>query len=382
VEIRDFRSVRHFPGTEGNPFDRVLRRVEALQALSWPIFSLLLLLLSWIPSANQPARLLAMLAIYHLDWLLLGLLPRAGVSYGPPRPSALLLALMRLPFAFLPLPVNLAFQTLGTLLVVYAFWIEPQRIRLTHQVLTSPKLTGQRPIRVLHLGDLHLERISRRERDLQRYIDELQPDLILFSGDVLNLSFTEEPEAIRQAQQVIQGWRAPAGVFLVSGSEAVDLAHVFPGLVEPLAAHWLDNQVATVDVAGSRVQVIGLTCSHRPHLDEPVLDQLLAECEPGFKILLYHSPDLAPNASQKGIDLQLSGHTHGGQVCLPLVGPLFTASLYGRAFRSGRYQLGDLTLYITRGIGLEGRAAPRVRFLCPPEIILWELRPQSPSPHP
>ena len=92
-----------------------------------------------------------------------------------------------------------------------------------------------------------------------------------------------------------------------------------------------------------------------------------------FTILLYHSPDLAPQAAGLDIDLQLSGHTHGGQVRLPGLGAIVTGSLYGRRFQSGKYSLGNMTLYITRGIGLEGAGAPRVRFLCPPEITVWEI---------
>jgi predicted MPP superfamily phosphohydrolase len=88
---------------------------------------------------------------------------------------------------------------------------------------------------------------------------------------------------------------------------------------------------------------------------------------------LYHTPDLAPVAAAQGVDLQLSGHTHGGQVRLPFFGALFTSSLYGKKFEAGRYQVGALTLYVSRGIGLEGKGAPRARFLCPPEMILWEI---------
>ncbi|MBE0695403.1 MAG: phosphohydrolase, partial [Anaerolineaceae bacterium] len=85
-------------------------------------------------------------------------------------------------------------------------------------------------------------------------------------------------------------------------------------------------------------------------------------------------PDLAPNAANTGaIDLQVSGHTHGGQIRVPGFGAFFAASLYGKRFESGRSQVGNMTLYVTRGIGLEGKAAPRVRFFCPPEIILWEI---------
>lgn len=95
--------------------------------------------------------------------------------------------------------------------------------------------------------------------------------------------------------------------------------------------------------------------------------------QPLPKILLYHSPDLAPEAAELGIDLQLSGHTHGGQVRLPFYGAVITGSLYGKALEVGRRQIGSLTLYVTRGLGMEGAGAPRVRFLCPPEIILWEM---------
>ena len=93
----------------------------------------------------------------------------------------------------------------------------------------------------------------------------------------------------------------------------------------------------------------------------------------GFNLLLYHSPDLAPNASRNGIDLQLSGHTHGGQVRLPVIGALYTGSLYGKRFEAGRYLVNGMTLYTSRGLGMEGAIAPRVRLLCRPEIILWEF---------
>ncbi len=75
----------------------------------------------------------------------------------------------------------------------------------------------------------------------------------------------------------------------------------------------------------------------------------------------------------KNIDLMLAGHTHGGQVRLPLAGAIFTGSLYGRKLQSGEYWFYNTILYITRGIGLEGLGAPRVRFLCPPELIEWTI---------
>lgn len=372
-EIRDFSHQKNFPGTLDNEFDIVLRRFEAIQKIPIPFFALILFVLAAIPAHGRTSVWLGLWGFMLFDWILLAALPRAGRSFGPPQPSVLLLALFRLPFAFLPPFLGMVFQSVGTLLVIYGFWIEPHRLSVRHQKLRTMKLPPGVSLKVLHLGDLHIERITRREVALNRQIKELKPDLILFSGDILNLSFVDDPTAIEHARQIISAWEAPLGVYGVSGSEAVDLATVFPKLVAGLPLQPLDRKTVFLEKDGARFSLTGLACSHRPFLDAPILAELAPAANQNFSILLYHSPDLAPNAAQMGFDLQLSGHTHGGQVCLPVYGPLFTASLYGRKFRSGRYQVADMVLYITRGIGLEGKAAPRVRFLCPPEIILWQI---------
>jgi predicted MPP superfamily phosphohydrolase len=89
--------------------------------------------------------------------------------------------------------------------------------------------------------------------------------------------------------------------------------------------------------------------------------------------LLYHTPDLIETASELGVDLYLAGHTHGGQVRLPWLGAIFTASRYGKRYEMGSYRVGRTQLYVSRGIGMEGLGTPRVRFLCPPEIVELEL---------
>jgi hypothetical protein len=82
-----------------------------------------------------------------------------------------------------------------------------------------------------------------------------------------------------------------------------------------------------------------------------------------------------PQAVELGIDLYLCGHTHGGQVRLPVIGPLLTSSHLGREYVMGHYQVGQTHLYVSRGVGLEGLSAPRVRLLAPPEITLLTLLP-------
>ncbi len=311
------------------------------------------------------------------DWILLDLLPRFNKSHGPPAPPALMLAILRSPFALLPLAINLPLQIIGTLLVVYGFWIEPHTIKVTHQTLRTPKLKPGQKIRILHLGDIHLERITNREKQLIELCRSLQPDLILYSGDFLNLSYLKDAIAQGQVRDVIAQIDAPLGVYYVAGSPAVDLEDLVPS---PLldGVHWrfLKDEIVKIKDQRLEIQVMGLVCTHKPFLDAPKIFNHQSLLSDHFTILLYHSPDLIYEASDAGIDLQLSGHTHGGQLRLPFFGALFSGSLYGKEFEAGRYQVGGSTLYVTRGIGMEGAGAPRVRFFCLPEIILWEITAQ------
>jgi predicted MPP superfamily phosphohydrolase len=382
IPLKDFSKQKHFPGTHGNPFDIALHKLEELDGLPFLYFLLIVVLISFggtllylVKRTFLQTGLLLLFIL--LDWLLIFWLPHKKRSFGPVKPAVLQLAIGRSIFALVPLPLwgFLALQTLGTAAMVYGFWVEPFQVRVTHMQLASPKLPKGTVLKVLHLGDLHMERRTIREERLLLAIQQLQPDVILFSGDILNLSYLHDPLAWQEARAVLRQLHAPLGTFLVSGSPAVDLPEILPGLLKDLPVHLLHDEMVFLPVGSSQITLIGTYCSHRPFVDGPILEQLweTLNIPDQFSILLHHSPDIAPFAARLGFDLQLSGHTHGGQVCLPWYGALFTASLYGKQFEAGPYHLNSMLLYITRGIGLEGAGAPRVRFLCPPEIILWEI---------
>jgi predicted MPP superfamily phosphohydrolase len=232
-------------------------------------------------------------------------------------------------------------------------------------------------VRILHLGDIHIERMTGREERLIQMVQDIKPDLILYSGDFLNLSFVHDENAHQDCDALWSRLSAPLGVFVVSGSPGVDDPLLLQHLLPSLNVHWLRDQRVTIDKAGQQIDVIGINCTHRPFEDGPRLKHVVDGGVERFTILLYHTPDLAPEAANLGIDLQLSGHTHGGQVRLPFYGAIFTSSLYGKKFEVGLRRVRDMILYVTRGIGMEGKAAPRVRFLCPPEIIVWEIGPDG-----
>jgi uncharacterized protein len=337
------------------------------------LFAILLLGLAFIPFIQNWEYAVPLWVFFLGDWALLAFLPKYNRSFGPAKPVTLILACMRILFALLPFSISLPLQILGTLMVIYGFWIEPHTIHLTQQVLHTPKMKPGESIRVLHLGDLHVERITRREYQLNELVRSTHPDLILFSGDFLNLSYLKDPLAWKDAREVLNGWSAPMGVYAVTGSPAVDLAEVIPNLIRDTPIQLLEENKISLHKNGHSIDLVGLSCTHKPFIDAPRLKLLLPTPSENFTVLLYHSPDLAPEAAEAGVDLQLSGHTHGGQIRVPLFGAFFTGSLYGKTFEAGRSQIKKMVLYITRGIGMEGAAAPRIRFLCPPEIILWEI---------
>ncbi len=373
IKIQDFSKNQNFPGTANNELDVILHRFEEIQRIPSLLFGFLLLAVAFFISRLNWQFALALWGFFLSDWLLLDLLPRFGKSYGPAKPTIVLLAFARSLISLLPGSISFPLQILGTGLVIYGFWIEPHTIRVTRQFLSTNKLKPETRFRVLHLGDLHIERITQREIQLNELIRSLNPDIILFSGDFLNLSYLKDGEAKQDVRKVIQEWKAPLGVYAVTGSPAVDLEEDIPALLEGLPIRWMQGERIKIQIGNDIINFAGLSCSHKPFEDFPRLQKIIPQQPEEFTILLYHSPDLAPQTADLGIDLQLSGHTHGGQVRIPLFGALITGSLYGRRFQSGRYQLRDLVLYITRGIGMEGAGAPRVRFLCPPEIILWEI---------
>lgn len=326
-----------------------------------------------------------LIALGAFDWLVLLSLPRLRLSFGPVEPQFFLLLFARMGLAcaagllaFL-LPTTAVFWGMTALEVLAAgalawgTWAEPARVRLTHYSLSVEGLETQ--WRVLHISDLHVERIGRREEGLLALTEKLAPDLILLTGDYLNLSCVDDVAAHAEARRLLANLRAPAGVYAVLGSPPVDRNSA--SLFEGLPIQLLRNRVHILNGIGERpIALIGMDCSHDIERDGRVLRRLWARVpRDAFTVLLYHSPDLMPAAAELGIDLYLCGHTHGGQVRLPFYGALITSSRYGKRYEMGCYREGRTHLYVSRGVGLEGLAAPRVRFLCPPEVTLFTLRP-------
>lgn len=379
VKIRNispgsFEDKKALPGTTGNPFDVILNSGMLVEQIPGLPFCLLLMFLAALSAWTNPLKAVILLAFMLLDWGLVAFLPKTHRSFGPVKPIVLILAILRSIFGFLPFWPALFLQGIGTILILAGFYYEPLQLDIHHEQLETEKLAAGTTLKLVHLGDLHIERLTARENKILAALEQIRPDLILFSGDVLNLSYVREEIAQHEANQFLSHLQAPLGVYAVTGSPPVDPAEVFAKILHGTAVRWLENGKADIKIGTDTLSIAGLTCTHLPERDFAALNQFYTPDPQRFSILLYHSPDIAPLTCQTGFDLQLSGHTHAGQVRLPFFGALFAASLYGKQLEAGRYLLQKMTLYVTRGLGMEGGIAPRVRLFCKPELIVWEIK--------
>ncbi len=381
----------HRDPLENSTLHRLLVNSNRLQALPLPLVLLGLIfdglivgLAGQIGAVAQPVLVLLSFAlVLALDWALLIGLRRSGRSFGPDRPTilalgvayGLLLVLLNLLAA--PWWIGAVLLLIASAVIYYSTWVEPFQIGVTPQTYVTSKWDSSAPpLKLLHIGDIHMERITARERDLNRRIAALKPDLIVFSGDFVNLSNTHDPESEKAIREIIGQWSAPLGVYVVSGTPLVETQDRVAAFTQGLDnLRWLRNAWATVQAPGGPLNILGMTVTHEMAKDRAQLARSMQDAPAeGLTLLLFHPPDIAPEANAAGIDLYLCGHTHGGQIRLPIVGAFFSSSHLGQRFIMGRYELGTTTLYTSRGVGLEGLGAPRARFLCPPEIILWEIR--------
>ena len=327
-----------------------------------------------------------------LDVLFLALLPLLGLSFAPSLLPPLLLFSIGRAFVLVPGLLGLlraqddkrrkvtaktfvAFQVILLILVFYGMFIEPFALTTTTLQVTSPDFLQGRPLRVLQISDLHVERITRREQEILSQVKELRPDIIVLTGDYMNIDYTMDARTRSETHQVLAQLQAPMGVFAIAGTPGVDVPEAMPELFNGLDIRILDNETAFISFPGGDLAIIGIGYEQRDR-DAGQLSALMQTIpSQTFTLLLYHTPDLMYEADKEDVDLYLAGHTHGGQVRLPFYGAIITFSTYGKAFEMGKYHRDTTTLYVSRGLGMEGLYLPRIRFLAPPELVLIELTP-------
>ncbi|HUG93782.1 MAG TPA: metallophosphoesterase [Planctomycetaceae bacterium] len=259
------------------------------------------------------------------------------------------------------------------------------QLEIAEKTLALPRLPREWDgLSILHLSDLHFTGTISREF-FEHVIDlaaGLRADLAVFTGDLLDRQDLTEwlPATLGRIE-------TPLGRYFILGNHDwfLDPQEIRRELMS-LGWTSLVGQVVTIDRRGQRLEIGGTELpwmgGHPEFEEQGARDEgpgqvrggvsSFGDREPGaFRILLSHTPDQIGWARRQGVDLMLAGHNHGGQVVLPVVGPVYSPSLYGVEYAGGTFWRPPTLLHVSRGVS--GRHP--LRWNCRPEITKLVLRP-------
>ncbi len=255
--------------------------------------------------------------------------------------------------------------------LLYAREIEPRRLEVVRPELTLPRLAAAFDgYRIVQIGDLHLDDWSEPVR-LHRVVEMVNaegPDLVVVTGDFA--SYSARRLDTRRLVGALRRLSAPDGVLAILGNHdyLTDVGLIRRCIREAGLTELL-NESVTLGREDSELHVAGIddVMEGRSRLDL-VLQDLPAS---GAAVLLAHEPDFADVAAATGrFDLQLSGHSHGGQVRVPLLGKAVLPP-FSQRYTRGLHRVGGMLVYTNRGLGT---VHARLRFGCRPEITALTLR--------
>ena len=252
-----------------------------------------------------------------------------------------------------------ALQWIGTLPINEVLQLDLNRKKLLIPRL-DPRLEG---MTVTHLSDLHFTGTMTKEfhQEIVRQANALQSDIVAITGDLI-----DKPECLGWLAEVLGELKAPNGVYFVLGNHDLRLRDeegirdrlTGAGLID-LGAKWTTAKVrdCSVVLAGNELPWF------LPAADLRDCPPISSEADP-LRILLAHSPDQFPWAQRQQIDLMLAGHTHGGQIQLPFLGPLLSPSRFGVRYCSGSFFETPTLMHVSRGIS----GTRYIRYNAPPEL--------------
>ena len=310
--------------------------------------------------------------IHHLYLLLVVALPIGVAIIVTPH---LLNAEFKTPLIVWPLVI----LALGA--VVAGLWgthVEPERLVLDDALLGAEGAT--QPLVIGVIADLQTPNIGDHEIAARELITTGEPQVVVIPGDLYQIP----PDQLDAQLPEFLGWlrelvRNVEHVIIVNGD--VDDGEVLQELAEESGAQYLVDELLTLDIDGQDVIFAGmsLTEDRNPGEISPELIEMLADTttDDDVVIAVSHYPDnVLSYPSSSPIDLTISGHTHGGQVSLPFIGPPLTLSNVPREVAAGGlHVLNGHPLYVSTGVGLERGQAPQLRFGVRPSVALITVVP-------
>ena len=230
--------------------------------------------------------------------------------------------------------------------------------------------------RIAQVSDIHLDEFTEPfflER-VVHHVNALAPDMVLLTGDFVthgSLTFLNGQHAAEHCGEILSSLTCPLRYAVLGNHDVAVNAPLVIGALTRNGIPVLVDAHVPIERNGSRFWLCGV---NDPGTTNPQLQIAVPPKPDGPVILMAHEPDYADTVRQhpRGhlVDLMLSGHTHGGQIRLPFLGALVLPPM-GKRYAEGHFQLGNMQLYVNRGIGAVGIP---FRFNCPPEITLITLQ--------
>lgn len=237
--------------------------------------------------------------------------------------------------------------------LLYSIAVEPMLIINRKLQIGTDVKSAETVVKAVHFSDVHLGWFysTQRLEQLVEKINQQKPDILFFTGDLFDKAryFTE----FEEAAAILQKLEAPLGKYAVWGNHDYGGGgvRVYESVVTQAGFTLLKNQGAYCQLPnGKTLHISGLDDLKFGKPDYSILQQADAA---DFHVVLAHAPDMGDKIAAYKPDLILSGHSHGGQVALPFLGPLYTPP-GSKNYKAGKYMLKDTLLYIENGVGATG----------------------------
>ncbi|WP_163530269.1 metallophosphoesterase [Halobacillus ihumii] len=254
----------------------------------------------------------------------------------------------------------------------YARHIEPHMLDRKEYTISHSNIPRSfNDFKIVQFSDTHIG-FNYDLTEFEQLIDTINAenaDLIVFTGDLVDKPHTYRFD--QRIPQLLQKLKTPYGNYWIYGNHDHGGygTETVKAVMDDGGFQLLQNSVAMVDNGQDSFALAGLD---DVMLGSPNISATTAQIEGDpFTMLLVHEPDVADQMQQHGIDIQLSGHSHGGQIQLPFVGALVTPP-YAETYIEGKYTISELlTLYVSKGIGTTRLP---YRFMCRPEYSVFHLQ--------
>ncbi|MFH1616807.1 MAG: metallophosphoesterase [Planctomycetota bacterium] len=246
-----------------------------------------------------------------------------------------------------------------------------QNVRVKEQRLEFVSLPEKFDgLRILFISDLHIDAVDLLTENIISATDSLEYDFCILGGDYRFLRHSNSDMVEPRLTKLVKQLKGKSRVLAVLGNH--DEYHIAEFL-DQLGVEMLINEAVCMEKNGQRIYLVGTDDCH--YYDTADISEACSKIEQGqFKILICHSPELYVESERAGFSFYLTGHTHGGQICLPGGIAVFSRASVPRRLVKGVWRYGKMTGYTSCGAGSSGVPA---RFFCPPEVTLITLKRQQ-----